>query len=129
MVPRQRNIPESDSGPLVISPTTTEVAPRVEKKRGEGAEPARFHRATSAEFVASELRRAILEGELQAGERIHQEDWAERFGMSRAPLREGLKLLIDQALIRHDPNRGYFVALLPTPEVAQLYWLRIRVES
>jgi len=89
----------------------------------------RLQRVTSAEFVATELRRAILEGQLLPGERIHQEDWAERFNMSRAPLREGLKLLSDQQLIRHDPNRGYFVAVLPPPEVAQLYWLRVRLES
>jgi len=85
-------------------------------------------RMTSAERVAGSLREAINRGDLAAGEQINQQVWGDRLGVSRAALREGLKVVATQKLLTHDPHRGYFVSKLSVPQVSQLYWLRICVE-
>jgi len=81
-------------------------------------------RATSAERVAEELRRAVLRGELHPGEHVRQEDWAARLGVSRVPVREALKMLAAERLLSHDPNRGYFVTKMDASEMDQVYRLR-----
>ena len=82
----------------------------------------------SAERVATELTEAIRRGELAAGEQVNQQRWAERLDVSRAVLREGLKVVATQSLLHHDPNRGYFVSTMSIQQVSQLYWLRVNVE-
>jgi DNA-binding GntR family transcriptional regulator len=85
-------------------------------------------RTNFAERVAADLRRAILRGELLPGEHVGQEQWASRFGVSRVPLREALKILTTQRLLSHDPHRGYFVTAMGDSEVEQIYRLRIFIE-
>jgi DNA-binding GntR family transcriptional regulator len=79
--------------------------------------------------VAMELRRAIGRRALLPGEQIRQGDWSQRLGVSGVPLREALKILTTQHIVTHDPRRGYFVTKLDNRQVAQLYRLRILVET
>lgn len=79
--------------------------------------------------VTLEMRRAILRGDLLAGEQVRQNEWAKRLGVSGVPVREALKTLAAQRLVRHDPRRGYFVAKLDLRQVVQLYQLRLHVEG
>jgi DNA-binding GntR family transcriptional regulator len=90
--------------------------------------PDHLARINFAERVAADLRRAILRGELLPGEHVGQEQWAARFGVSRVPLREALKILTTQRLLSHDPHRGYFVTAMGDSEVEQIYRLRIFIE-
>jgi DNA-binding GntR family transcriptional regulator len=76
-----------------------------------------------------ELRRAIGRRALLPGEQVRQDDWSHRLGVSGVPLREALKILTMQHIVTHDPRRGYFVAKLDSDQVAQLYRLRILVET
>lgn len=85
-------------------------------------------RASVAERAVVALRQALFEGELQPGEQVNQYVWSERLHVSRAALREGLKILAASRLLEHDQNRGYFVANPSLSEMAELYWLRIVVE-
>ena len=81
-----------------------------------------------AELAANALRAALLDGELRPGDPVNQYAWADRLGISRSALREGLKVLTSSKVLEHDQNRGYRVASLSVPEMADLYWLRIVVE-
>jgi DNA-binding GntR family transcriptional regulator len=84
--------------------------------------------ANTAERVAAALRRAISSGVLAAGGHVLQEEWAQRLGVSRAPVREAMKMLVAERLLVYDTHRGYFVAELNSQEMSQVYLARMLLE-
>ncbi len=78
--------------------------------------------------VAAYLREAILHGQFQPGDRIRQEDIAEKFGASRLPVREALRMLEAEGLTEHEPNKGARVPRLTQHEVEVIYRMRGRLE-
>ena len=78
--------------------------------------------------VADYLREVILNGEIAPGEHIRQEDIAARFGASRIPVREALRILEAEGLTEHLPNRGARVPRLDREEVDVIYKMRERLE-
>jgi DNA-binding GntR family transcriptional regulator len=85
--------------------------------------------ASLPNIVADELRALIVRGTLLPGEHLGQTQLAERFGRSKVPVREALKLLATEGFLRHDRNRGYFVSPLEIEEARQLYKLRRWIET
>lgn len=59
--------------------------------------------------VASQLRNYIFDGELRPGSFIDEVALCELWSISRTPLREALKVLTAEGLVRHEPRRGCFV--------------------
>jgi DNA-binding GntR family transcriptional regulator len=59
--------------------------------------------------VASQLRERIFGGELLPGMFLDEVQLAEEMSISRTPLREALKVLTAEGLVRHEPRRGCFV--------------------
>jgi DNA-binding GntR family transcriptional regulator len=84
---------------------------------------------TAQEAVLAELRRAIAAGELQPGEQVLQDALAERFGVSRVPLREALKILEGEGQVTYRPHRGYFVAELDLDDLREVYRIRDLLET
>jgi DNA-binding GntR family transcriptional regulator len=78
--------------------------------------------------VAGYLREAILSGEIVPGERIRQEDVAARFGTSRLPVREALRILEAEGLTEHHMHKGARVPRLDRHEVDVIYQMRERLE-
>ena len=81
------------------------------------------------ELAAHRLRTEILSGALVPGERLIEEQLTRRFGTSRAPLREALRLLGQQGLVEHSPRRGVRVAELSPRDVDELFGLREVLEQ
>ena len=79
-------------------------------------------------LAARRLRSEILSGALVPGERLIEEQLTRRFGTSRAPLREALRLLEQQGLVEHLPRRGVRVTQLSPREVDELFGLRDLLE-
>jgi len=80
--------------------------------------------ATLVELVSRRLRDAILNGELAPGQKILEEQICTEFGVSRAPIREALRLLAQQGLVEHLPRRGSRVAEWSSHDIRQLFELR-----
>ncbi len=80
--------------------------------------------ATLVEVAERRLRAAILSGALQPGDKIIEEQLCADFGISRAPLREALRLLGQQGLVEHLPRRGARVTEWSTTDILQLFALR-----
>lgn len=78
--------------------------------------------------VAAYLREAILGGELKPGDRIRQEEVAERLGASRLPVREALRMLEAEGLTQHEAHKGARVPRLSPHEVDVIYQMRERLE-
>ena len=71
--------------------------------------------------AATYLRDEILTGGLRAGEKIDQEELADRLGMSRLPVREALIELAQENLVDWIPRRGSFVAEFTEDDILDLY--------
>ncbi len=84
---------------------------------------------TAQEAVLGELRREIASGGLHPGEQVRQDQLAERWGVSRVPLREALKLLEGEGQVVYHPHRGYFVAELSADDLVELYRIRELLEA
>ena len=73
------------------------------------------------ETVVDRLRDMIVHGELTAGTKLNERVLCETLGTSRTPLREALKYLASEGLVRLLPNRGAIVAPLEAERVKQTF--------
>lgn len=62
-----------------------------------------------AQNIANEITLLVTSGELSPGEHLRTQHLADRFGVSRSPVREAMQLLADQGVLEQMENRGYFV--------------------
>ena len=80
------------------------------------------------EMTTRRLRAQILSGELAPGHRLVEEQICQRLEISRAPLREALRLLANEGLVEHLPRRGVRVTELSERDVDELFGLRAMFE-
>lgn len=95
-------------------------------ERGENRRPAtdaneRIARATLHDKVVARLRDMIIEGELTPGARVPERELCERFGVSRTPLREALKVLAWEGMVELSPNRGATVTTVSAQAVDEVF--------
>lgn len=83
----------------------------------------------SADAVTATLKDLILSGELGIGVQLKQQALAERFGVSRIPVREALKRLQAEGLIQHRPHQGSTVASQSVQELIEALDIRIGLET
>ena len=76
-------------------------------------------RVTTQDVVLRALRKDLLTGQLGPGDQIVQESLADRYGVSRVPLREALKTLESEGQVVYYPHRGYFVAELSVDDLLE----------
>ena len=74
------------------------------------------------------LRERIASGEIERGSRLHQEDLAKEFGVSRTPVREALRRLAAEGLVDLFANRGARVATATDEQLRSSYETRLVVE-
>ena len=86
-------------------------------------------RATLQFKVTTKLRELILKGEFKMGERLMQEEWAKKLGVSRMPLREALRQLEVEGLVRIEPRRGAIVTPVSIDDIEEIYQLRALLEG
>lgn len=78
--------------------------------------------------IADSLRREILGGLLAPGTRLRQDELAERFGASRIPAREAIRMLQADGLVTMVANAGAWVSRLTLEECVEAYSIRERLE-
>lgn len=79
--------------------------------------------------LLSRLRECIILGELQPGAKIPEKELCERFGVSRTPLREALKVLAFEGLVTLNHNRGSMVSPLSVEHLAEAFPVFARFEG
>jgi DNA-binding GntR family transcriptional regulator len=75
------------------------------------------------------IRDQITYGKVHPGERLIETDLAQQFKSSRSPIREALRQLESEGLLRSENNKGYTVAKLSTRDVDEIYDIRIILEG
>ena len=75
------------------------------------------------------LHDMVLDGELRPGDKINEQALCARFGVSRTPLREALKVLASGGLVILSPNRGASIARISPQEVNELFPIMGALES
>ena len=75
------------------------------------------------------LRSEIVQGALPPGAELKQEELAARFGASRIPVREALRLLEAEDLVAFGPDRSARVIALSADEVDEIFHLRLLLET
>jgi GntR family transcriptional regulator of gluconate operon len=84
---------------------------------------------TLSDRTAELLRERILSGQFPMGTRLVEARIARQLAISRGPVREALKQLRAEGLVREEPRRGSFVADLTLADIWEIYDLRAAIES
>ncbi|WP_328337875.1 GntR family transcriptional regulator [Streptomyces violaceus] len=80
------------------------------------------------ERVTSELRQEIIAGGLRPGDRLVERELAERFGVSRVPVREAIRALVTEGFVHFETPRRTVVRRLTPTDVKELFELREALE-
>jgi DNA-binding GntR family transcriptional regulator len=83
---------------------------------------------TVEDMTQSFVREAIVTGAFPPGQRLNLDEIAATLGVSRMPVRNGLRQLESEGLIEVSPYRGARVSVLDQSEIAEIYELRILLE-
>jgi DNA-binding GntR family transcriptional regulator len=86
-----------------------------------GVAPTEGEQASLHADIVSQLRDFIVEGQLSPGSRIPERELCEKFGISRTPLREALKVIAAEGLIELLPNRGARVRQFSEADIRNLF--------
>ncbi|MCG2592778.1 GntR family transcriptional regulator [Ramlibacter sp. XY19] len=71
--------------------------------------------------VAEQLRELIFSGQVAPGDFLDEVKLAEQLKISRTPLREALKVLTAEGLVRHEPRRGCFVNEVTEQDLDEIF--------
>lgn len=113
-----------------LKPTSDNTSGRDGATETTGAGVIRMQPLRSAEeAVTDALRIAIHKGDLKPGQKLSQADLADQLGVSRIPLRDALRRLEAEGLIKMDGRRGTWVSALSIDAIKENYELRIMMEE
>jgi len=84
---------------------------------------------TVREVLFERLRGLILSGFYQSGTKLREEEMARQFGVSRTPVRESLRKLESEGLVRYLPHRGVVVNQISPDDLAEIYPVRAVLEG
>jgi DNA-binding GntR family transcriptional regulator len=87
-----------------------------------------INRVSVADQVAALLRQRILEGEFRPGAQFQELPLASSLGVSRNTMREAIRILSLEGLLRRSLHRGAAVSQLSLHDVREIYQLRVMLE-
>ncbi|MBN8941701.1 MAG: GntR family transcriptional regulator [Rhizobiales bacterium] len=90
---------------------------------------ARVPKSTFRAHIVEGLREAILSGDIAPGTPLVETSLAEQFGVSRGPLREAIRQLIDEGLLVTIPYTGTNVVELSVEDIREIYSMRVALET
>lgn len=79
--------------------------------------------------LRTEIEKMILQGGMPMGERLNENYFAEKFQVSRGPVREAFRALVEAGLVEFIPNRGVFVRNVSLDQALAAYEVRAALFS
>jgi DNA-binding GntR family transcriptional regulator len=113
---------EARADASLVSPPRPDAAPA-----GQTV-PVAVGKGSMKDVIVSQLRQEIASGMIPFGEKLSEARLAQRFGVSRMPVREALKELEASGFVAIEHRKGTFVRRLSRPEILDLYEVREAVE-
>lgn len=103
----------------------------VPQDRGADALPVLLpaERPRLADHAYEEIRRNILGGLFPMGHRLLEVDLSRQLGMSRAPLREAIRRLVEEGLLEERPQKGVYVRQVTPTDIVDMYNTRMALEA
>jgi DNA-binding GntR family transcriptional regulator len=92
-------------------------------------DPSLRERKTTTDYLASALRTAIYDGQFADGEELNQVELAAFFGVSRVPIREALRQLQAEGLVRNIAHHRTVVSGLTLPQILEFIEMRAVLEG
>lgn len=86
-------------------------------------------RKSIREQVHETLRDLIINGEIEAGERVVEVEYAEKFQVSRTPVREAIRMLELEGLVEVNSKGGVLVKEVTAEDIKEIYKIRIALEG
>ena len=80
-------------------------------------------------WATENLRRAVLDGRFEPGERLDQDALADELGVSRTPIREAIAALESEGLLESKPYRGVYVTVVSAEDIREVFALRALLEA
>lgn len=87
------------------------------------------HTPTRADQLRRTLEEEIFSGALKPGDRLDEQSLAQRFGVSRTPVREALRQLSASGLIEVRPRQGAVVATITLPRLIEMFEVMAELEG
>jgi DNA-binding GntR family transcriptional regulator len=84
---------------------------------------------TLREKILESIRDAIISGAITSGSRVSEPDLAERFGISRTPIREALRQLESEGYLTVIPRKGAVVSAFTQKDVEEFYAIKSILEG
>lgn len=81
------------------------------------------------EQVYDKMKEMIFSGEIKQGERIVEVEFAEKFNVSRTPLREAIRMLELEGLLEDNAGVGVSVKKIGMSDIQEVYQIRIALEG
>ena len=85
--------------------------------------------ARTADKLISNIRREVSSGILKPGDQLEVNALAERFGVSRTPIREAIRALVDYGVLETRPRKGSFVRILNAKQLFDLFQVAAELEG
>ena len=92
-----------------------------QRSRLPSPSPHALVRRSLHETLVAPLRDMIVNGELRPGDKVPEEELCARFGVSRTPIREALKVLAAEGALQILPHRGAIVAGITEAQIAEMF--------
>ena len=85
--------------------------------------------ARSADKLISDIRKEVSSGILKPGDQLEVTALAERFGVSRTPIREAIRTLVESGVLETRPRKGSFVRVLSAKQLLDLFQVAAELEG
>ena len=85
--------------------------------------------ARTADKLISNIRKEVSSGILKPGDQLEVNALAERFGVSRTPIREAIRTLVESGVLETRPRKGSFVRVLSAKQLLDLFQVAAELEG
>ncbi|MFY0681604.1 MAG: GntR family transcriptional regulator [Thalassovita sp.] len=85
--------------------------------------------ARASDMLIEQLKHEIFSGLLKPGDQLEEADLAARFGVSRTPIREAIRSMVDSGLLETRPRKGAIVRVLTAKELNDLFEVAAELEG